>query len=1800
MAESASPPPLACYPHHRAILQLTDIPMASSETAHLQQIPLPIPPSGSSLKAGSPSDPSNNLTTGINKQLSVDAVAPINASENAKTIHDDVAGIQPSSRGEEISQKHLPQGQGDLVSNMTNSQVASAPSALLKRVSEAQETKAERKARKKREKEAKRARKEEKKARKAAEKIAQTSEKDPRKENAVNDGPVLKPDRPEAKKSRIDDGIAGSVAHLDTRMSSVCPATEKKRKYDEDDGPLSANSPLPSVSSSDRASKKMKPLLSDSVNTSTSASHNIQPSTAGTQLGLAPNPPRPDSSNLPIPHILNIDHQTSNTTRILPPGFDDLADVYGLTTGEAPEHSTPEADLYGPPVHLPQAQRGYYSTVYYPQRKPQFQVPTGKLSVEARAERYQGLSEDDIKAREKEYEKKSEDCPLVFREAFKHTARARLDKVAHLWLVPRVHNYYHTHSEGRSDLLDRIVRDLVHEFADLHPNFLKLKDASMEKDYLGSLRNLVSATSSSIKSTLENPSKVEAINKEVIKHLTGSVVASRPHDLWYSSIVDRLKEEDGGMEKDEGEPGKIRQAQLAEAQALEQGWNEAYDEVKNGKGAKHASRHRLKLQQEYRKAKFGQIGEEEQRIWEENAAEADRPVDPTTALISGLPFVNLVNRRFAELAKVPLVILVGAPDHQNPGRYLVYHDTYSPAPSHIPDFFGGPERFGEKILLPEFRRYTAQSLGAANDAVAEKGAPLPSAPEFAHNSAAPDVRTAEENTGPAANIGVTTPSGVSFIVTLAPRDWTIPSKEGNKIRIKVKDFVSQSFKKAHRKERLNFGILGSKSGQYINLSYLPRTRVIDAGEDDGKMVWKESVDSRVVYLSDPTTMPWYEVKAYFDLLKDPNSKFAWRVEESSTSGNLVNPPASVQQSLRASEIADSVEKPKGRKKSKSGPAVVASDSSSARGRQPLAPSQRSKPGTKRKQEQKSQSEDEAVFSDGSSDSSDYSVGSESSADEGYRPSTEYFLRPETISRKGRRSAPPTTSALKDHYELELADASPSVQADRQGENADETRTQPEGTPEPAPSVQTPNLPASKTASLLISPEKRSIQPTRRHPVDNKRLYSLKPTTEPQSSHIPASLSTVLECLRTLLIPKSLSADKPPLPDLQVVIQHCVRLDCIFNPREPMLPSLPGLDASGDLAEDRSRLFWDNLNNPLEAIPTRLTAEKVAANIGTTVETLVGEVFDTSLALVEVLEGHDMLEDGEKGSFRFVSWTSYLLLLARYLQFIESIESIDGENWREDLVLLHERVLELAVIHVILRYCVGSTLSHIQGLPAPSESLSPSMANAIPTLALCWVRMLSVSGVWGPNWALVVDPSVEPGQADPFFFLNEPDHQWITVDPTHAVYNGILEMEKTLHSKPNALEELPTYTQITFLTSMFAVHINDSIRGSDEAWLGVVDKVVEVLESSRGGGGWHEMERNPKQPPPTLVASMQPEPAVPTRPRPRPSSLSSKSSWSVGDIARTTIYGVERDVTFAYKQKEDRCRYLVMADPETRKEIFASDGETELPLPPFSPSSLVKRGSRNPVEVALLRVHGYWDLPNFKIGDLQRPELAGFFAQLSNLPEEDVNLSTLEKAGFRPPSFFTQRYAQDLAAAATMSGPEEMTTTATSSPLVASTTTLPTPAPIGDSPPLVLSAENVNEKVDQDPVGVEANDVGGAGESGEVVPQGDGPKEDNNDEFGGEKEESEEEEVENVLGSELGPSSEAAPKRQAKKVTKEKKANIQKGKERAVVAKANSKPKEPGLSKRSSARLQGLGPAGTPTNPGSAPAATKRSSQRNKQ
>ncbi|KAG9011577.1 hypothetical protein FRB90_007158 [Tulasnella sp. 427] len=1062
-------------------------------------------------------------------------------------------------------------------------------------------------------------------------------------------------------------------------------------------------------------------------------------------------------------------------------------------------------DRYGAPVLLPMPLKKHLP----------LKVPTGNLTETAKAERYKGLTKDEIEQLHAAYTRESLRFPKIFQDAWKHTQRGRLDKYPHLWLVPRLYNYFYTDDQGgRSAILNRTVEDLFKEFPNLHPNFQRLRDAKMERDYLEAIRNVVFVAVNGIKSTFGNPTKVENIDKEIVKHLTGTAQAPRPHDLWAKAELAKSMEDDP-------EPSTTKsfrsqwEAVLAEAEA--------------------------ELGQ-----KFNQLPEAEQKIWSDLAANPEASVDSATALATGLPFVNLVVKRFNELTHVPMVILMGAPDPSHPGKILVYHDSYSPAPSNVPDFFNGPDQFGPKVIVPAFRRYLTLCYNAENDDIANAGISL-----------------------------------------------------------------------------------------------------------------------------------------------DPNCGFQWRLNHSNTGSELPELPPSIRATLKPTQNTTS--NPSTRRPHQN-TQELQSRPKKARKASDSAPVQH-----------REGSEDEAESSDSSSASGEFSVGRESSLGEGCKSQTEYVLRKETISRAGRRSAPPPGPAT-------MLSVSTTRSADEPTVTRSDDRNQIHHVSE---------TPANEATPVFVS----GFQPTWVSGGGRNAFatldYVVKAPGEPDIITLPVEVTAAVEHVRDLALPSPLKAGPSSLPNLPAVLMHCARLDILFPASAPPRLNLQDTghsDSSVNASVFNS--FWEVLNDFHKPVPTSLEAAHLASSANIAVGLVSQRALKVLESLMDILEGHDMMDDTPARTMSFISWTEYLFIMTRYLKFLESFKLL-GEVPKSDyLSLIHERTLELAVIHLVIRYCIGAVAGHILDHPAVSSGSLPSMANVISTLGSAWIKLVKrsyrlinktiITDILNVNWACLVDPSGQSSQSYPFYNLAIPAKRWMTATATDTLYQAIVLLEVELHTTPTLLENMPLYQQFTFLASLFAIHQHDHIHGTDEEWLAIIDKILDVFNTSRGGKDSFEVEIAPIQPPPTLVASV----AAKTS-KSRPASRLVKSSWALGDIALVDIEGASEEVIFVKKHKYGSTSgYLVMARQDPIREITGSDGESELPLPPFDAASLVSLGSTNPVETTHLRVPGFRLGQNLGIGDIMKPEYAGYFAQFKDIPD-DVDPTQLEQRGFKTPEYFARLYFDNL-------------------------------------------------------------------------------------------------------------------------------------------------------------------------------------------
>lgn len=194
----------------------------------------------------------------------------------------------------------------------------------------------------------------------------------------------------------------------------------------------------------------------------------------------------------------------------------------------------------------------------------------------------------------------------------------------------------------------------------------------MEKEYLASLRNTISVAASGIKSALGNPIKVDKIDKDVVKLLTGATAPTRAHDLWANWMLKKAKDEAEERERNGATNPERSSEDMEMSLDLLVEWKAFYDGIVKAHGKKWASDHRLKFEQDFRKKKFEEVPLQERKIWEDQASKLERPFHRLDIVASGLPFINHMLKRFAELAEVPMLVLVGAPDPHNPREVIIY------------------------------------------------------------------------------------------------------------------------------------------------------------------------------------------------------------------------------------------------------------------------------------------------------------------------------------------------------------------------------------------------------------------------------------------------------------------------------------------------------------------------------------------------------------------------------------------------------------------------------------------------------------------------------------------------------------------------------------------------------------------------------------------------------------------------------------------------------------------------------------------------------------------------------------------------------------------------------------------------------------------------------------------------------------------------------------------------------------------------------------------------------------------------
>lgn len=194
----------------------------------------------------------------------------------------------------------------------------------------------------------------------------------------------------------------------------------------------------------------------------------------------------------------------------------------------------------------------------------------------------------------------------------------------------------------------------------------------MELDYHNKIRNRISTAYYQIARTLKVPGKLEFIDKEVVKYLVEGGTRQRPHDLWARAEI--AKGGDGSEESD-ADGDKESDAGGEEAPSTStyvKDWQAEMELQQKTMSKKKWRDNRLQVEQEFRKREFAKLDETAKAFWDAQANADEKPVDEMAGLARGLPFVNLVLSRFSKLTGTPVLVLVGAPDYNDPQKLLVY------------------------------------------------------------------------------------------------------------------------------------------------------------------------------------------------------------------------------------------------------------------------------------------------------------------------------------------------------------------------------------------------------------------------------------------------------------------------------------------------------------------------------------------------------------------------------------------------------------------------------------------------------------------------------------------------------------------------------------------------------------------------------------------------------------------------------------------------------------------------------------------------------------------------------------------------------------------------------------------------------------------------------------------------------------------------------------------------------------------------------------------------------------------------
>ncbi|KAG8915273.1 hypothetical protein FRC00_005983 [Tulasnella sp. 408] len=1224
---------------------------------------------------------------------------------------------------------------------------------------------------------------------------------------------------------------------------------------------------------------------------------------------------------------------------------------------------------YGQGVHVPQAE-GLYATKYYPNRDRPLKMPTGMVTKQAYAFRYNGLESAEVMAIIQAIQDRAEECPAVYHHVLKSSAKGNFDAQVHWWFTPIFRNY-HLIGEDRQArsryLRNSVLPDLFRQFPDLHPDYIKVQDTKMERAYLDRVCNTISSAYHQLRPKLAVAGRVETVDKEIIKWLTEPSQPPRPHDLW---ARDQLDSNDAN-----GKPKK-------ELSQFAKDWQAKTTECLATLGAKTWVDNRLSIEQEFRKAAFAKRPEAEKDLWNRRANAKNKPVDKMTALIRGFPFATHVLRRFSDIAEVPIAILIGAPDPQDSSKLIIYHDTFrGPAPAHIEDFWSGPNQLGTSQILPQWRRFVANVYEKSAEAIHAEPQPLP---EFVLPSEDAPAEELPER--------VVYFNGIRFVVTPPPDNWCIRSPERDDIISNLRTALSESWKETFGKGRIDFSAIRERPFDFTCREYLPQTlKRIEEGPG-GTLALVNAREPAICLPCDPRNMDVHVLEAWYLMFVDDsipeNRRFRWVNKGLGRSSK----------DKRGQSVTSSSKSKKGPNNSKKGKGKAQSEVLNPRRAPRFA--------------------EDDLASSGEEDGPGYPGESETSAGEG---PTDPRLRAPTVSKSGRISSAPQILAPLNSGRNRMpspADMSPA-DATRTANDLD-GRSGEALEPGVANPLQTerrllaaehlPEPPVSSASQVVLtSPQKDS--PTRTPATDIHALFTFHPPNDQYPIHLPPDSIDQInssEYFRHIPSPNANAIPGITLPHLSDLIIRCVDLDLLFPVEE--IRSRSQMQTAPKQPQDPISTLWAILENPDKPLPGYLFTLQTCQKTAEPFISVLEKALQHLSAQLEALEGCNLCTTELGSAPRVESWTTSIIITARFLGFLYSIPRKDVPlDILTQLAKYNARLVEIVCMYLAYRY-TSSTVARFMA-SYPNATSPPTIASTVQSLGIAWLN--STSTLLNPlnkrRLSTVIDTSrlqdIERGlpfQELPFFELQDAAKRWLVVERTDSMEDAMTEFALQVTQSNKALERLSIYEQFVVVAVIIGRTLNPNRSSSDKQWLLVVESIVDGLGEICGTSQTYEKEYAPAPPPPTMAPCTNVHSDTPSLTRPsalsenrdlrpqddstertlrhngvhddaapvtsqlpstsggsteidpqrskpkhysRPKSrIGGRTRWVVGDVIEFPVGGVTKKVRI--RQKGPNPKALIVTWLESREPVLSSNG-APIPLPAFNPDLLVTPGPAMP-------------------------------------------------------------------------------------------------------------------------------------------------------------------------------------------------------------------------------------------------------------